>query len=96
VRSTDGGQTITAIGGAPLLAFLAWTGTTIYAIAADGTLQASTDAGTTWKEGAQLDGKPQALAADGQHVIALTGTTIWESTDAGRTFTPRITGIADH
>lgn len=96
VRSTDGGKTLTPIPGVPLLAFLAWTGTTIYAVAADGTLQTSTDSGTTWKQVAQLDGQPQALAADGNHVIALTGTTIWESTDAGKTVTPRITGIADH
>jgi hypothetical protein len=96
VRSTDGGKTLTPIPGAPLLAFMAWTGTTIYAIAADGTLQTSTDSGNTWKQVAQLDGQPQALAADGNHVVALTGTTIWASTDAGRTFTPRITGIAAH
>jgi len=96
VRSDDGGQTLTPIAGAPLLAFLAWTGTTIYAIAADGTLQTSTDNGTTWTQVAQLDGQPQALAAAGNHVVALTGTTIWDSADAGKTFTPRITGIADH
>ena len=96
MRSTDGGKTLTPIPGVPLLAFLAWTGTTIYAIAADGTLQTSADSGTTWEQVAQLDGQPQALAAEGEHVIALTGTTIWESTDAGKTFTPRITGIADH
>lgn len=96
VQSTDGGQTLTAIAGAPLLAFLAWTGTTIYAIAADGTLQTSADSGKTWKQAAQLEGQPQALAADGAHVVALTDTTIWDSTDGGNTFTPRITGIADH
>lgn len=96
VRSTDGGTTFTPIAGAPLLAFLAWTSPTIYAIGADGTLQTSADSGTTWTQVTHLDGRPQALAADGDHVVALTGTTIWESTDAGRTFTPRITGIADH
>ena len=96
VRSTDGGRTLTPIAGAPLLAFLAWTGKTLYAIAADGTLQTSTDSGKTWKQVAQLDGQPQALAADRERVVALAGTTIWDSTDNGATFTPRITGVAGH
>jgi hypothetical protein len=96
VRSTDGGTTLTPIPGAPLLAFLAWTGDTVYSIAADGTLQTSTDSGATWTQGAQLQGQPQALAADRERVVALAGTTIWESTDNGTTFTPRVTGVAGH
>lgn len=97
VSSTDGGKSLTPIKNAPLLAFLAWTGETTYAIAADGSVQTSTDAGSTWKQVGQLDGIPAALAADGNHVVALAGTTIYESTNGGKTFTPRITGIAaDH
>lgn len=96
VRSTDGGATFQPIPDAPLLAFLAWSGKTVYAIAADGTVQSSADSGATWIELAQLQGQPQALAADGNHVVALAGTTIWESTDGGKTFSPRITGIAGH
>lgn len=96
VASTDGGETFTTIPDAPLLAFLAWTPKTIYAIAADATVHTSTNAGKTWKQVGTLSGQPQALAADGTHVVALAGTTIWQSTDGGRTFTPRITGIADH
>lgn len=95
VRSTDGGRTLTPIPDTPLLAFLAWTGPTLYAIAADGTLHTSTDTGTTWTQVGQLAGTPRALAADGSHVVALAGTTVVESTDGGRTFTPRITGLAD-
>jgi hypothetical protein len=95
VRSTDGGATFEPIPEVPLLAFLAWTGNTLYAIATDGSVQASTDSGDTWTQLAQLEGQPQALAADGAHVVALAGTTIWESTDSGKTFTPRVTGIAD-
>lgn len=94
VNSTDGGTTLKPIKDAPLLALLAWTGKKIYAIAADGTLQKSTDGGKTWKQITQLEGIPQALAADGDHVVALTGSTIWDSTDGGKTFTQRITGIA--
>lgn len=95
MRSTDGGATFQPIPEAPLLAFLAWSGTTLHAIGADGTVQASTDSGDTWTQLAQLQGQPQALAADGALVVALAGTTIWESTDGGKTFTPRVTGLAD-
>lgn len=95
MRSTDGGATFQPIPEAPLLAFLAWSGTTLHAIGADGTVQASTDSGDTWTQLAQLLGQPQALAADGALVVALAGTTIWESTDGGKTFTPRVTGLAD-
>ena len=94
VHSTDGGATFEPIPEAPLLAFLAWSGTTLYAIGADGTIQASTDSGDTWTQLAQLEGQPQAFAANGAHVVALAGTTIWESTDGGSTFNPRVTGIA--
>jgi photosystem II stability/assembly factor-like uncharacterized protein len=96
VRSTDGGATFKPIPDVPLLTFLAWAGSTVYAIAADGTFQTSADSGTIWTRAAQLDGQPQALAADGAHVVALAGTTIWESTDGGQTFNPRVAGIAAH
>ncbi|MGB7981155.1 MAG: hypothetical protein WCF36_10240 [Candidatus Nanopelagicales bacterium] len=96
VRSTDGGRTFQEISDAPRLAFLAWTGPTVYAIATDNTLHVSTDAGTTWAQAGELVGQPQALGADGDRVVALAGSTIWESSDAGRTFTPRITGLAAH
>ena len=96
VRSTDGGTTFQPIPDAPLLAFLAWTGTTVYAVATDNTVQVSTDAGATWEQVGQLEGQPQALGADGDHVVALAGSTIWDSTDGGRTFAPRITDLAAH
>lgn len=96
VRSTDGGATFEPIPDVPPLAFLAWSGNTLFAIAADGTVQVSADSGTTWTQTALLNGQPRALAADGAHVVALAGTTIWESTDSGRTFNPRVTGIAAH
>ena len=96
VRSTDGGKTFQPIPDAPLLAFLAWTGSTVYAIATDNTVHVSNDAGATWEQLGQLQGQPQALGADGDRVVALAGSTIWDSTNGGRTFTPRIAGLADH
>ncbi len=96
VRSTDGGQTLAPMRDIPLLVFLAWTEGTIYAVATDNTIQVSTDRGTTWTRAGQIDGQPQALGADGDRVVALAGTTIWDSTDGGRTFVPRITGLDGH
>ena len=96
VRSTDGGSTFGPLPDAPLLAFLSWTGDRLYGVATDNTLQVSTDAGATWKKVGQVQGQPQALGADGDHVVALAGSTVWDSTDGGRTFAPRITGIAAH
>lgn len=96
VRSSDGGRTLTPIPDAPLLAFLAWSGATVYAIGADATVHTSGDAGATWTSVGRLDGTPQALAAEDDRVVALAGTTIFESTDGGRTFTPRISGLAGH
>ncbi len=96
VRSTDGGQTFEPLPDAPLLAFLAWTGGTIYTIATDNTIQVSTDEGAIWTRAGQIEGQPQALGADGERVVALAGTIIWDSTDGGRTFTPRITGLDGH
>lgn len=96
VRSTDGGRTLTPIAGAPMLAFLAWTADALYAVAPDGSVQTSTDSGATWNKVAQLQGIPAALAADGHNVVALAGSTIWQSTDGGRTFHPRIAGLTSH
>ena len=91
VRSTDGGTTFTPIPDAPLVAFLAWTNRTLYGLAPDGTLQASTDGGTTWEaRGNAGSGQPGALAADGDTVVALTGSVVTQSTDGGATFAPRL------
>ncbi len=68
----------------------------MYSIATDNTVQASTDTGVTWEQMGQLEGQPQALGADGDRVVALAGSTIWDSTDGGRTFAPRITGLDAH
>ena len=51
---------------------------------------------TTWTQVAQLRGPTPSPRRHGDHVVALAGTTIWESTDGGTTFTPRVTGIAGH
>ena len=56
-------------------------------------LHTSTDEGATWDEVGTVPGQPAAIAAQGEHVVVLAGDTIFESTDGGANFAPRITGV---
>jgi hypothetical protein len=81
---------------APMLALLAWAGDTLYGAGLSGEVFSSTDAGTLWVPRGSLPAQPGALTADGVAVAALVNDTILESTDGGRNFTPRITGLGGH
>jgi hypothetical protein len=96
VRSIDSGASFNALGGAPLLALLAWTGDTLYRADLDGRIHESTDDGITWKPLGSLPSQPSAFAATGTTVAALVGDTVLESVDGGASFTPRITGLGGH
>lgn len=96
VLSTNGGTSFAPIDGAPLLALLSWAGRTVYAAAPGGDLYISGDGGASWTRTGFVGGQPSAIAANGEHVVVLAGATIVESTDAGTTFTPRITGLGEH
>lgn len=91
--SSDGGRTWAPIPGAPLIAYVAWTGTGIVGAAPDGQILLSPDGGATWTPTGAVDGQPAGLAASGGRLVVLQGGTLWESTDAGATFTERITGL---
>ena len=91
-RSGDGGKTF-AQGKRPVLAFLSWsTKTALYGIDLSGGLHRSADGGTTWTKVADVPGgRPQALTAVAAgHVLAATGTGVFESKDGGRTFEERL------
>lgn len=96
VTSDDGGTSFTPIAGAPLLALLSWTPSHLFGITPEGILHTSTDDGATWNEVGQVPGQPAAIAAQGERVVVLAADTIFESTDGGATFAPRITGVAGH
>jgi hypothetical protein len=96
VRSTDGGTSFAAIDAAPLLALLAWSGTTLYGIAPDGRVHASSDAGLTWAARGSVGEMPIAVAADGARISTLVGNDILESLDGGATFVPRIVDLSGH
>jgi photosystem II stability/assembly factor-like uncharacterized protein len=93
MRSTDGGTTFTSLMSAPLLALLAWTDGRIYGAGIDGRFYSSTDSGQTWTPAGTVGGQPDALAAEGSTVVAALGSRVVQSTDAGATFTDRLTGI---
>ena len=92
LRSTDGASWA-ALDGAPLLQVVTWAdeGRTAVGVDPAGTLWTSTDSGTSWGEGAELGSPPQAVAAtttdDGLRIAVVTGDSVLESDDGGRTFT---------
>jgi hypothetical protein len=96
VRSIDGGSAFEPVADAPLLALLAWTGSTLYGIDVDGSVFASTDDGATWERRGAVSKQPAALAADGDRIAALVGNRIVESSDGGADFSPRIVDIPGH
>jgi photosystem II stability/assembly factor-like uncharacterized protein len=96
VASTDAGSSWAPLQGAPVVAFVAWTGDTLIGVAPDGTVHASSDAGATWTARGTAGGQPAAIAVDGERLAVLVGPTVRESTDGGITFTDRITGIGGH
>lgn len=93
VRSEDAARTWTPLPGAPLVAFLAWDGTTLYGIDATGRIWSTTDTGTTWVQTGPAHGQPAALAAAAGNLAILVGDTIYTSDDGGHTMRRRITGI---
>ncbi|WP_165984978.1 F510_1955 family glycosylhydrolase [Streptomyces sp. YIM 98790] len=90
--STDGGATFDD-GGDTVAAFLSWAPDgTLYGLDPDSTVLRSEDGGATWTRAGQVPGGgPQALTAlaDGR-LLAATGGGVYESTDAGESFTERI------
>ena len=94
MRSTDGGKTFTAVKDAPLLALLSVTGMKMIGADVYGKVLESSDAGLTWMNVGKLSGQPSALAASGKNIAALVGTTVYLSTDAGKSFTRHLVGIS--
>lgn len=89
-RSTDGGRSFRVVDGAPLLALVTWPDTgRVVGVDPDGTVQVSTDGGTTWQQRGSAGGAPEALAASGQEVYVALAGRIVESGDGGHTFRNR-------
>lgn len=86
--SRDGGSTFTAPTG-PQLAYLSWAPDgTVYGIGLGGAMFASLDDATSWQQvGVVPGGRPQALTATADTLLAATAGGIYRSQDGGRTFT---------
>ncbi|WP_166665703.1 F510_1955 family glycosylhydrolase [Kribbella caucasensis] len=93
-RSTDGGRSFAIVTGTPPLVFLAWPAADlVYGVTVTGAVMASSDGGATWEQRGSLDGRPEALIADGSQIVhAATESGIYTSTDGGRTFRLRYRG----
>ena len=96
IRSTDGGATFTPIPGAPLLALLSWDTARLVGVTPDGLIYESLDKGATWSKIASVPSQVRAIAAKGEEIAVLAGPDLYYSSDAGRNFTIRITGISGH
>jgi hypothetical protein len=96
ILSADGGRTFAPIAGAPLLALLSWDTARLVGVTPDGLIYESLDQGTTWSQIASVTGQLRAIAARGEEIAVLAGTDLYYSSDAGRNFTIRITGISGH
>ncbi len=96
VASSDGGATFSSLEGAPLVALLAWDGNDLFGIDPAGTVLVSTDDGRSWIERGSVPGQPMAIAAQQGNVAVLVDGVVQFSSDGGRSFTPRITGLAGH
>ncbi|MFF4871450.1 F510_1955 family glycosylhydrolase [Streptomyces sp. NPDC000961] len=91
-RSTDGGATF-GPGERPGTEYLSWgSPSALFGIDFTGALSISSDGGATWDKTATVPGgQPQALTAvDERHILAATQDGIYESQDAGKTFTKRL------
>jgi hypothetical protein len=89
--SNDGGRTFAIIDAAPPLIFVSWPQPgALYGISPSGAVLLSPDQGKTWQQQGSLDGRPAAIdATDATTVYAATDTGIYQSTNAGKTFTQR-------
>lgn len=92
LRSTDGGRTWSPLDGPPTpldgatVSALAWS-SELYAGSADGSISASSDAGSTWETRGNPGGGVEALLASGDTVFAAAqGVGILRSEDGGRTW----------
>jgi len=89
-RSTDGGRSFGLVAGAPLLQLLTWTDTgDLVGITPEGTVQVSSDGGTTWSQRGSAGGAPEALTASGNQIYAAVEGKIVSSDDGGSTFKTR-------
>ncbi len=86
--SADGGQTFGPPTG-PQLAYLSWgPNGKVYGLDLDSTVFTSSDGGTSWQQvGAGPGGRPQALTAVDDALLAATATGVYRSDDGGVTFT---------
>ena len=94
--SVDGGKTFSTIKGAPLLALLAVNGTTMVGFDVYGKVFTSTDNGDSWTKVGAVPSQPSAIAASGDRMAALVGSTVYLSTDGGKHFFTHLRGVEGH
>ncbi|MBA3524064.1 MAG: exo-alpha-sialidase [Geodermatophilaceae bacterium] len=91
VGSEDGGRDFQPVPSAPIMQLVTWAGDgTVFGVAPDGTVHASSDDGQSWQQRGSLDAAPEALTVtESGDVFAAAAGAILVSVDGGRTFTVR-------
>ena len=96
ILSSDGGETFSTIAGAPLLALVSWDLARLVGVSPDGIIYESLDQATSWTKIGSVPAQVKAIAVSGDEIAVLADTNLYYSSDAGSTFTIRVTGIAGH
>lgn len=96
ILSSDGGKTFFKIEGAPLLALVSWDLARLVGVSPNGIIYESLDQATSWSKIGSVPGQVKAIAVSGDEIAVLAGTNLYYSSDAGSTFTIRVSGIAGH
>ena len=96
ILSSDGGRSFTPIASAPLIALLSWDKARLVGVTPDGLVYESMDMAVSWRKIGAVPGPPQALSVRGKEIAVLVATVLYYSSDAGLSFSKRITGISGH
>lgn len=94
--SSNRGVSFSNVPAAPPLMLVTWGGDRFVGVSPDGRVFSAPSGDARWTEHGSIGGQPIAMAADRDYVAVHAGTAILESTDGGRSFSERITGIALH
>lgn len=96
LMSIDAGKSFTAIANAPVVSLLSWDMARLVGVTPMGVVYQSLDMGSTWQKLATILRQPMALSVKGDQIAILADSTVFFSTDAGKSFKERITGVLGH
>lgn len=94
ITSTDGGRTWGAPFSKTLLMFVAFTEGGLLGVTPEGEVYRQGEDG--WVRQGAIDGQPEAFATDAKKIVVAVGGKVLESSDFGKSFSVRVTGLPGH